>query len=133
MAERKKISYKAIIGVAAILDVITIIPVTGDFLAPMFWILITIYLWKKGRGIINARRLATSGISLVAELIPVVQAFPALTLGSVVLTMILKAEDSDLPVNTTRTKNADGVRTPEATQPLNQGGVRLPPKDAMVE
>lgn len=137
MAQKKKTgrgSQILIVGIAAIFDLISLIPITGDFLGPIFWIGVSIFLFMRGYGFVNARRLVTSGISLVVELIPAAQAFPALILGSVMLISILKAEDKGLPVSAaTGAKNVGGVRAAEAVHRLNRGGVRLPSKDAMVE
>jgi hypothetical protein len=110
---------------AAIADGLSLIPFVGDLVGPAFWILASVYLWRKGCGLLNAKQLATRLISMVAEMIPVVQEFPLIMAGVVAVIVFIRLEDKARAA-------LGGDSEPAATQgPLNQEGVRLPaPEDA---
>lgn len=82
-----------LIAVAAFADLITLIPIAGDFVGPVYWICVSILLYMKGFGIFNARRFITSAVSTVAEIIPVVQELPMLLVGTIVLIIFSRIED----------------------------------------
>jgi len=123
---------------AGVCDLITLIPFVGLVVAPAFWILVSFYLWRKGYGLINARRGATSLISMIAEMIPAVQFLPLNTVGIIILIIFLKLEEKTglkLPVGGKKLSgnqplNSGGVRPPTSSrtleQPLNVDGVRAP-------
>ena len=82
-----------LIALAGIFDLATTIPLVGTVMGPVFWIIVGLYLWTKGMGIINGRRLAASGTSFVAELIPGAQALPTLVVATIVILVIIRIED----------------------------------------
>lgn len=100
MEEKKETKYRIGMGMsiflicfAGLFDLISLIPGAGTILGPIFWIIIGIYLWTKGMGIINGKRLVTGGLSLVAEIVPVVQELPALVAGIIIVLLIIRIED----------------------------------------
>ncbi len=112
-------SVFAFIAVAAFADLTTLVPFVGDFVGPVFWGLTTVYLWKKGLGLVNGKRLAAEGISFIAELIPGVQEFPTILLASIAIVAMSRIEDKTgikIP-----TKGASRARSP-----ANHNGIRLP-------
>ena len=108
----------AMIFFAAFADLLTLIPLAGDVIGPVYWVLISFFLYLKGFGIINGRRLSTSIISTVAEMIPAVQALPMIMAGTVVLIVFSRIEDK---IGISLTKGKAGINSP-----LNQNGVRTP-------
>lgn len=111
----------AVLLVAAIFaDLLTIIPLVGDFVGPVYWVCVSIFLYFKGFGILNARRFATSAISMVAEMIPAIQAFPLIIAGTIAVIIFSRIED----------KTGLKARLPDGQQPLNISGVRLPQTDS---
>ena len=118
---------------AIIADLISLIPLGGDIVGPIFWVCVSFYFWKSGLGLINSRRLATSAISLVAELIPGIQELPAILLGIVVIIAMTRFEDktgisvtSAVGGKSAGALNSSGVRAPIPRTPLNRDSVRLP-------
>lgn len=122
------------VALAALADLFSLIPFVGDIVGPIFWICASIYLWKVGCGLLNARRLATSLISMVAEMIPIVQEFPLILAGMIAVIVMVRAEDKtgiSVPgIGGKKTGSSlvqNGVNPPHQQQiPLNQGGVRAP-------
>lgn len=78
---------------ATVADLLSLIPFVGDIVGPLFWICFSIYLWKIGCGFLNARRLATEIISAVGEMIPVVQEFPLILVGTILVILMIVFED----------------------------------------
>jgi len=119
---------------AIIFDILSLVPFAGTFVAPFFWGCMTVYLYIKGYSLLNPRRLVTSGISLVAEMIPVVQELPALTVGVIVLLIMLRVENkTGIPLSGTKNSGVkanlveNGINPPRSEQaPLNMDGVRAP-------
>jgi len=141
MVEKVKVKYRMgkagmafWMGAAIIADLITLIPFAGDIVGPLFWICVSIYLWKIGCGLLNARRLATSVISMIAEMIPGAQEFPLLVLGMLAIILMIRIEDkTGVNISGKLGKKGagghvkDGVNPPKMQQaPLNQDGVRAP-------
>jgi hypothetical protein len=131
MEEQKKyrISTSAsflLIVTALIFDVLTLIPIVGDFLGPLFWILASVYFWKIGMGLVNGRKLAVTIISLVIELIPVAQELPAIVLGIIVIIVMTRVEDkTGISLNPMKKPGVTPPRIPRA--PVNATpGVRPP-------
>ncbi len=142
-ADKKRLGSLAIailLFTGIVADIFTLIPFVGIAVGPIFWIFVSIWLWKSGFGFLNARRIATSAISAVAEVIPVVQEFPLIVVGVIVLIFMLKAEERlGLSLSVGKTGmggktplNSGGVRAPinnkieTSSQPLNMAGKRLP-------
>ncbi len=135
-----RLKNTAVVGLlffATVADIVTLIPIAGDIVAPVFWVLVSIYLYFKGHGILNARRLATSLISMATELIPVIQEFPLLIVGIAVVIVLSRLEDKtgikasvpgNAPLNQGGIRRADteSVNHAAGRQPLNVGGVRQP-------
>lgn len=128
---------------AIIADLISLIPFVGTVSGPLFWIIVSWYLWKKGCGLFNPRRFATEIISSVIEIIPAIQALPAATAGIIAVIVMIRLEDRtgisvkpDLNVSIrkpryTSDQNGKGVRMPEQNNSnippkLNTNGIRLP-------
>lgn len=119
-----------LLALAGVADALTLIPFVGDFVGPIFWVLASVYFWKAGLGLLNGKRLATTVISTVAELIPVAQALPTIFVGILAITMMTRFEDKTgitVPGTHMGAKaNVAGVRQPPPRIHTNEGGVRPP-------
>lgn len=142
------------IGLALIADLFTLIPFVGDVVGPIFWVGASFYLYFKGFGFVNGRRLATSAISLVGELIPAIQELPLILAGAIAIIVLARIEDrtglhlhkngvvdqeawrkslnhngrrEPLPEAAT-VGGLDGVSSKTNLRPLNMDGVRVPSK-----
>jgi hypothetical protein len=73
-------------------DILTLIPIVGDIVGPVFWTSIAYYFWKKGLGLFNWRRFVPEIISFIAELIPGVQELPSMFLGMIIIALLTKIE-----------------------------------------
>jgi len=149
----KKIGILAIcmlIFIAVVVDLLTLIPFVGDFMGPLYWIGVAVYLWLKGFGVLNLRRSVPMLVSTVLELIPAIQAFPTILLGTIALSTTLKIKEKTGislgnpakergPAPATRALNQNGTRMPTPnpetstsrnanTQPLIVDGIRAPQK-----
>lgn len=82
-----------LIMLAAVGDALSLIPFVGAIVGPIFWIIIGIYLWTKGMGILNGRKLAVTAVSFVSEIIPIVQELPMLLAGIIAILFIIRVED----------------------------------------
>jgi hypothetical protein len=128
--------------VSIIFDVIGIIPGVGDFAGPILMGSLTIYLWRKGYGFVNVKRLAVVGIDTVMEMIPAIQSIPInLVAGTVVILTMAKIQaKTGMPVmgkaGPQKALNVQGVRQSEKAivkslqeekkTPVNSGGTRAP-------
>lgn len=105
---------------AGFADLLTFIPFVGDVVSPIFWFCAAVYLWKKGLGFINGKRLAVETISFIAELIPAVQEFPTIFIAAVAIVVMSRVEDKT------------GIKMPlkggKGRNPMNKNGMRLPDK-----
>lgn len=115
------ISIAVLVTVAAAADAITLIPFAGDFIGSAYWVIVSIFLYTKGFGILNARRLSTSVISMVAELIPAVQELPLILAGAIAVIVFSRIEDRARAKAGAKISSGDTSR-----QPLNVDGVRQP-------
>lgn len=132
---KEKVNYRIdlassvlLIMFATLCDALSLIPFVGDIVAPIFWLIVGIYLWTKGMSLLSGRKLATTGISIIAEMIPAVQELPALLLGIITILIILRIEDKT-GISTNSIKKP-GTTNPRNKVPLNsQPGIRLPNKN----
>lgn len=124
-----------LVGTAVIVDLATLIPFVGDFAGPIFWGLASLYFWKAGMGLLNGKRLAATGASIVIEIIPFVQWVPSITLGILAIIAMSRVEDktgiSLSPLTKGKALNSNGVRAPSIDMgakppPVNVDGVRGP-------
>jgi hypothetical protein len=118
-----------LVVVAIIFDVLSLIPLVGSIAGPLFWVLAGVYFWYKGMGIVNGRKLAVSSISMVAEIIPAVQALPALTVGIIVMLTMMRVEDKT-GISLKKPK-IPGTTPPRLSRPQfnSQQGIRYPNKN----
>ncbi len=139
--EKTKLKYRIgavgivfLVALATLADLFSLIPFVGDIVGPIFWICASVYLWKIGCGLLNARRLATSLISMVAEMIPIVQELPLILAGMIAVIVMVRMEDKtgiSIPGIGDKKSGShlvqNGVNPPHQQQiPLNQDGVRAP-------
>jgi len=133
MEDKQPINYRISGGMSTILillaglaDLLTLIPFVGDVVGPLFWVLASIYFWKAGLGLVNGRRLATTVVSTVIELIPAAQAFPAILAGIIAVIVMVRIEDRT-GISLTPAKKV-GVTPPRNVRvPVNKTpGVRPP-------
>jgi hypothetical protein len=131
--EEKKSRYRIGIGgwiglivLATIFDLFTLIPFVGDIASPIFWAIVGVYLWTKGMGIFNGRKLAITTISFIAEMIPAVQELPMLLAGIIAMLVVIRIEDKT-GISITK-PTAKGVTPPRLKHnPLNnKPGIRTP-------
>jgi hypothetical protein len=135
-AQKYRIANVAAVVLAAlalIADAFTLVPLVGDIVGPVFWVLASIYFWKKGMGIISGKQGITKIISTIAELIPGVQELPTIFVAMLIIIGTTRLEDkTGLPMNSVAagkpgTKlNVAGTRLPPSRPPLNQGEFRPP-------
>jgi len=118
--------------IALVVDLLTLIPLVGDIMGPLYWIALAVFLWFKGFGFLNFKRAAPMIISVVGELIPAIQALPTILAGTIALIFVLKVQEkTGLSLNTLTSgkvnlaKNGAGFdRLGNST--LNYNGVRQP-------
>lgn len=132
--KKYKISLLAsivLIALAVIADLASLIPLVGTVVGPVFWFVAGIYFWSIGMGIINSKRLTTGAISIVAELIPVIQSLPTITVGIIAIIIMTRIEEKTGISVTSLTKRTPGVTPPRlGRQALNtQQGIRYPNKN----
>jgi hypothetical protein len=121
------VAILGIMSLAGLADLITFIPIAGDIIGPIFWVGASVYFWKSGLGMINPRRLATSLLSFVAELIPIVQEFPTIIVGTAAIIIMSRIEDrTGLSLNPLQKK--PGITPPRGRKlgMNNKVGVRTP-------
>lgn len=107
---------------AGMFDLVGAIPIIGSITGPVYWVSLSAFLFTKGFGLINARRLVTSLISLVIEVIPAVQALPAILAGTVAIIIFARIEDrTGLSLHKKGVVDSGSVRNA-----LNQQGRREP-------
>lgn len=82
-----------LITVAAFFDALSLIPFVGTIMGPIFWVIVGVYLWTKGMGIFNGKKLAATLVSFAIELFPGIQALPGLIAGIVAILIIIRIED----------------------------------------
>ncbi len=115
---------------AIIADLLSLIPFVGIITGPLLWISFSLYLLKVGCGIINGRRLATSILSTIGEVIPAIQALPLATVGVVIVLLFVYFEDKagvSIPLKASGPKaNVAGRREAPPVIPVNDGDVRPP-------
>ncbi|MES2471028.1 MAG: hypothetical protein V4526_02240 [Patescibacteria group bacterium] len=118
----------ALLASAGVADLATLIPLVGTFVGPIYWFIIGLYLWKKGFGLLNWRRIVPGLTSTTAELIPAIQALPTITVGIAIIIIFSRFEDKTgikvipqvklIPTRPPVIKNRPS--------PLNQNQVRQP-------
>jgi hypothetical protein len=121
------VAILGIMSLAGLADLITFIPIAGDIIGPIFWVGASVYFWKSGLGMINPRRLAASLLSFVAELIPIVQEFPTIIVGTAAIIIMSRIEDrTGLSLNPLQKK--PGITPPRGRKlgMNNKVGVRTP-------
>lgn len=129
--DNNRIANKTWVGLsflALFADLLTLIPIVGDIVGPVFWVGISYYFWKKGLGLFNWRRFTPEIISFIAELVPGIQELPSIFVGMIAITLLTKFEQKTgiNPINL-----AKGKITPPriVRKPLNSGGMRQPNKN----
>ncbi len=112
---------------AAIADLVTLIPIAGTFLGWLFWGIMAVVFWKMGLGLVNWRRLVPALISAGAELFPAIQELPTIIAAMLVILVFTRIEDK-LGVKLLPTKGKPGVTAPRLKRapPAYKDGVRLP-------
>ena len=111
---------------AAIADLIGLVPFLESISGSIFWGIATLILWFRGCGLLNWKRLVTAGISLVIGWWPALQALPQLTAGIGVIIFLIYLEDRTGKSLIHPLSQGKKVTLPTRPKPLNQGGVRKP-------
>lgn len=107
-------------------DLVSLIPFVGDFVGPIFWVIVGIYLYTAKVKLLDAKRLAVMGADMVIKMIPVLQELPVeLLIGWIAIVMMTRIEDrAGISMNPTKI----GTTAPRIQRiPVNaQEGTRLP-------
>ncbi|MCC6290669.1 hypothetical protein IT398_01195 [Candidatus Nomurabacteria bacterium] len=99
MAEEKKtrISLASMIfmpALAFVFDIFSLIPLINLIVAPITWIIFTIWFFLEGVNPFSGRRAAVAIGSFVIGLIPVLSMLPETTIGVVSIIFMVKSEDA---------------------------------------
>ena len=99
MAEEKKsrISLASMIfmpTLALVFDLFSLIPLVNLIVAPIVWIIFTIWLFLEGVNPFSGRRAAVAIGSFIIGLIPVLSMLPEITVGIVSIIFMVKSEDT---------------------------------------
>lgn len=122
-----------ILFIAVLADIGTLVPLVGTVVGPLFFAVFSFYLWKKGYGFVNPRRLITQAIAVLAEIIPAIQMFPAIVTGAAIVLVLLRLQEKTGISATTLSSGKppiiqEGVRQPVRTTPPPRysDGMRAP-------
>ena len=118
------VTMATITTIAGFSDLLSLIPFVGDFVGPTFFVCLNVYFWIKDIEVVNTKRLATSVIAMIIEMIPVVQELPAIMTGAIAIVIMIRAEDrTGLSLNPLAKKRTP----PKLMAPLNaEPGIRRP-------
>lgn len=115
-----------LIMMAGVADIVSLIPFVGTLVGPTFWVVMSWYLWKTGHGLLNWKTIIPEGISVVAEIIPVIQELPTIIVATIVIVVISRVEDKTGISLANPLSKGQKVRLPSRTPPFNEGGIRKP-------
>lgn len=117
-----------IMAFATVCDLLSLIPLVGDIVSPIFWGIMAAYFWTKGMGFLNGRRFAVAAVSFVAEMIPAVQELPFILAGAIAVLFMIRVEDkTGISLVKPMSKGVTPARLEK--NPFNgQKGTRLPNK-----
>lgn len=120
-----------LVFLAILADILSLVPLAGTIVGPIFWLVVGLYFWNIGMGVINGKRLATGAISIVAEIIPVIQSLPTITVAVIVIIIMTRIEEKTGISVSSLTKRTPGVTPPRLKPPrLNaEQGIRYPNKN----
>ncbi len=120
-----------LVFLAILADILSLVPLAGTIVGPIFWLVVGLYFWNIGMGVINGKRLATGAISIVAEIIPVIQSLPTITVAIIVIIIMTRIEEKTGISVSSLTKRTPGVTPPRLKPPrLNaEQGIRYPNKN----
>ena len=98
MAEEKKprISLASMIlmpAFALTFDLFSLLPFINFIIAPIAWIIFTIWLFLEGVSPFSGRRAAVVMSSFIIGLIPVLSMLPEITVGIISIIFMVKSED----------------------------------------
>ncbi len=111
-----------LIMVALIADLFTLIPFVGDIVGPIYWFIMTFYLWKTGHGIVNVKMISSEAISFIAEVIPMVQALPTIFASTIVIIIFSRREERSM----SKGESEPQEDIEQMGEPLYENGVRKP-------
>ncbi|MDQ5950609.1 MAG: hypothetical protein QG585_551 [Patescibacteria group bacterium] len=118
MVENQKNSSKVgdlitvLVPTAIVADALSLIPFVGNIVGPTFWIFASLYLWGKGFGLMNLKRLVPVVISVIAEFFPAIQAFPSIITAVVVIIVSIRIEEKtgvSILKNPTKALSTQGI------------------------
>lgn len=96
------VTTTSIIALAILFDVISLIPIINIFSGLTAWLIFSTWFYLLGFGLFNSRRIATTGLSLLAEIIPFISSLPTITTGVVYIIFTINH-----PLINTATKKLD--------------------------
>ncbi len=85
--------FCAMLIVAIILDLVSLIPAANDITLVIAGILFGLWWWKLGLGFLNLKKIITYSLSVIVEAVPILAVLPAVTLAVVVTFVISRGED----------------------------------------
>jgi len=94
-------TFIAMLIIALILDLISLIPAANDVTLIIAGILFGLWWWKLGLGLINLRKVGTYILSALIEAVPILAILPAVMFAVIVMFVISRTEDKtglSLPV-----------------------------------
>lgn len=115
-------SIAGLLIVAGVFDLISPILVIGSITGPIYWVSLSAFLFTRGFGLLNARRLTSSIISLIIEVVPAVNTLPAILAGTIAIIIFSRIEDrTGISMHKKGVANAGAIR-----KTLNRDGRRDP-------
>jgi hypothetical protein len=117
------------VGLAVFCDWVGLIPILKDFLATIFWGLVSGYAWLRGMKIFSGKKLATMVTSWLISVIPFLQELPIeLTAGIVAMIALTWFESKAASVPLVKPMLGGKASTlPRSLKaPRTQGGVGRP-------
>ncbi len=79
------ITISSMIALALLFDAMSIIPIINLVSGFLAWLVFATWFYLLGLGLANPQRMATMGISFLAEMIPFISMLPTITFGVVII------------------------------------------------
>ncbi|GMU74074.1 MAG: hypothetical protein AMXMBFR44_2730 [Candidatus Campbellbacteria bacterium] len=90
-----KTSAVLMVATAIILDLVSIIPAVGQALADVgSFVIFLLWFLILGVPLVTPKKLLTTGLAYVIEVIPAISALPAITAGVIIMIVLTRAEDA---------------------------------------
>ena len=87
------ISAIMLIVLALLFDLMSFIPIIGNIMTWIFWVIISVYFWFIGMGVVNNKRIVIAISSGIIESIPFISWVPSITVGMIAIILMSVFED----------------------------------------